>query len=340
VKQLNQLEARFNRLLAGSRAPRPTKRTQRRGPNVQLAPPGITSVNVPMETAYTVKQITRKGPITERAREYIGSVTFLPSSPTGQYQQFMMSPALLTNTRLQRIGANYQKYRFRKFDLTLQSSTTTSTNGLYVVGYNSNPDAELNTSTSVAQIFDLPGAQSSNVWRTTTTCGQVEDPNKWYNLDTDSREIMQTIQGYFAVALQTPPSMTGPLTFPVILDYECQFIGSALNSIAQGGAVFIFPAGEFSYNSITGNYTFSVASGETVTEPTLVDNQPYFISPVYGIPTGPSGAPELVTPQIIVPTTLGWLWYLTLEDYQNQVAVNADQTFFAPRTTLEAATGN
>jgi hypothetical protein len=342
---MKQLENRISKALASAGKQRrvqntPGAKSLKRG--AQRKPPQtsvITSVNIPVETAYTVSQNTNRQIHTERASEYIGTVTFLPTGTPGEFVQFMMSPLAWPNTRLARLAANYQKYRFRKICLKMQSSTTTAVNGLFVVGYNSNPDAELSIVNSIPFIYDLPGAQSTNFWRTVTSFAQIEDPNKWYNLDLDSSEIMQTTQGYFAVALQVPPNSTGAVTFPVILDYEVQLTGPALNPINTIG-VAVFPSGNFGYNSVTGNFTFVQDTGEP-SPPSLSSGQPYLLNPMYNVPTQ-DGQGNLLfeSPQIIVPTSLSWSWYQTLDAFKQASPLFVNSSFHAPRTTISPVVGN
>jgi hypothetical protein len=276
LKQLNQ-----SKLMAQILALTKPKRTVRRPVkrlNTQRKPRnnGITATNVPMEIAYKVQQNTVQRTHVESSREYIGNVTFLPDNVNSALV-FMMNPLAMPSTRLARIAANYQKYRFRSMALTMQSSTTTSTNGLYILGYQSNPDASFPPGQAIAYAFDLPGANSCNVWRTCTSRATIEDPNKWYNVDNDSAEIMSTTQGYFIVVLQTPPSTSGPVTFPVILDYTVEFKGTALNTL-NPNAPLMFPSGTFSSG---GSPTFTVDPDETISVPAMVAGTCYQINPAY-----------------------------------------------------------
>lgn len=318
-RERQTLNARFTKMSVRPRRknPRPTG--------------GITATAIPMEVAYTVRQPTSRKVHRETACEYIGDFVILPTSKQGQSTKFMMNPLTLPRTRLFNLARNYQKFRFTKMSLKVQSSTTTSTNGLYVVGYNSNPDSEYSLDTAIPAIFDLPGAQSANVWRTTTSVARIEDRNKWYNLDADSEEIMQTTQGYFAIAVQSPTSASGPLIMPVLLEYTVEFTGSAFNT-ENSSAPFIWPAGTWAYNSLTGNYTFTPAPGE-ITGPTIPSGASYIINPTYPVPG--EGEDNI---GVVQGTTASWTFFRNVEDLANNTPLNIKQTFETNRTTWSRVT--
>lgn len=324
VKQLSKLRrqeqtlsARFTKMSVGPKRRR----------NVNRSNGGITSTEIPMEVAYTVRQPSNRRVHRETACEYIGDFVILPTSTQGSSSKFMMNPLKMPRTRLYNLARNYQKFRFTKMSLKIQSSTTTSTNGLYVVGYNSNPDAEYSQATAIPAVFDLPGAQSANVWRTITSVARIEDRNKWYNLDDDSEEVMQTTQGYFAVVVQSPTSATGPLVMPVILEYSIEFSGSAFNT-ENSSAPFIWPAGNWGYNSVTGNYTFVPASGETA-GPIIPVGSSYLINPEYPVSVGD----DEDTIGVVMGTTASWTFFRTVEDLNNNTPLQVKRTFDTNRTT-------
>jgi hypothetical protein len=294
-------------------------------------------VNVPMEVAYSVKQITTPTIHRERAREYIGQVSLNPSDPVGTTVLFMMNPLTLAGTRLQRIASCYQKFRFRRLALTLQSSTTTSTNGLYVFGYCSNPDAEFTPASAVPFVYDLPGSDSCNVWRTCTSTALLRDGAKWFTLDADSREVINTTQGYFVIAMQVPPSSTGPVVFPVLLDYDIELTGSARGELNVSN-YSIFPAGSFAYNSVTGNFTFTAESGEPAL-PSLTNYTAYVVNPSWPVvvsdPTSVDDIPLNIG--VIVPTLASWNFYVTLDDAALNTPIALIHNFSVGRSTVQPA---
>lgn len=263
MKQLNQ---------------RPRKRAINRNVNMARSTMGIESVQIPMEVAYSVRQPYKSHTHTETAREYIGNFVISSSTPINSTIIFPMNPSTLAATRLARLAANYQKFRFRRLALTVQSSSTTAANGLYIVGYNANPDASIRAGYEVPSIMALPGSISTNVWRTVTSVARISDSNKWYNVDPDSAELMQTTQGYFAIVLQSVPSITGELVMPVMLDYSVEFTGPALN-IFNESPIVIVPVSVFNNNpSAVGYYNATPVAGE-IPMPSLSVGVPYRLSP-------------------------------------------------------------
>lgn len=322
-REKQTLNARFTKM---SVRPAPRRRVAR-------AAGGITATNIPMEVAYTVRQPSNRKVHRETACEYIGDFVILPTSKQGQSQKFMMNPLTLRNTRLFNIARNYQKFRFTKLSLKIQSSTTTSTNGLYVVGYNSNPDAEYNQDTAVASVFSLPGAQSANVWRTITSAARIEDRSKWYNLDDDSEESMQTTQGFFSVVVQSPTSATGPLVMPVLLEYTIELTGSSVLT-ENASAPFVWPAGTFTYNAVAATYSFTAAAGE-ITPPTIPDGTSYLINPAY--PIEAFSANDTIK---VVQLQGTWKFFRSVEDLNNNTPLAIGKTFDTGRTTWSRITSN
>lgn len=321
MKQLAKRERKLEKQMNALRVGRRRTNNSNRG--------AVTATQIPMEIAYTVRQPTTRRVHVETACEYIGDFVITPTSTQGDSVKFMLNPLTMSRTRLYNIARNYQKYRFRRAALKIQSSTTTSTNGLYVVGYNSNPDAEYTKETAVPAIFNLPGAQSANVWRTITSEAKLEDRNKWYNLDPDSEEIMMTTQGYFAVAVQSPVSTTGALIMPVLLEYTVEFTGSAYN-LDTAQTAFIWPSGTWAYNSVTGNFTFTPDAGETP-GPTISSGQAFIINPVYPINLG--GVEDIIG--VVKGTTASWVFYRDVEAFADGQALPVNTTFKSGRTTWQ-----
>lgn len=287
------------------------------------------ATSVPMEIAYTVKQTSRPNFHVERACEIIGQISISPTDSTGKSVKFMMNPLTMVGTRLQNLAKNYQKYRFKRISMKLQSSTTTSTNGLYVVGYNSNPDFEYAPATAVQAAFSLPGAQSANVWRTTDTMAKIEDKGKWYNVDADSDELMQTTQGMFVFVVQSPPTTTAPITFPVLLDYEIEFSGSAVNDLLQS-TPFLWPAGNFNFAG--GVFTFTQTAGEPA-PPNLPANTVYVINPEWPVSPGDVEADI----GVVLKTTNSFVFYRSLDDYNSGSALGITTSFTVMRTLFQQA---
>lgn len=322
-RNMQTLNARFTQL-AGSR--RPVRRNRvRRNQNRGY---GITATSIPMEYAYSVRQPMNNSIHTETACEYIGDFVIRPNSVNGEGVRFMMNPLTMFRTRLFNLARNYQKFRFTKLALKIQSSSTTSTNGLYVAGYCSNPDFEYAQNNAVAALFSLPGAQSTNVWRTIVIEARIQDRNKWYNLDEDSEEIMQTTQGFFGIAVQSPTSATAPIVMPILLDYSVQFTGNAFNDVSTGNRMLIWPSGNWGYNGATGNYTFTPDSGEPP-QPPYSNGIAYVVVPSY--PVEFSGVEAQIG--VVSGTTLSWRFFETVDDFLEGNAIQANASFRTERTT-------
>lgn len=317
-RNMQTLNSRFTKL-AGSRRPVRRRRNVNRGF-------GITATSIPMEYAYSVRQPTTTRVHTETACEYIGDFVIPIRTTVGEGVRFMMNPLTMFRTRLYNLARNYQKFRFTKLALKIQSSSTTSTNGLYVAGYCSNPDFEYSKENAVPAIFSLPGAQSTNVWRTIVVQANLQDKNKWYNLDEDSSEIMQTTQGYFAIAIQSPANSTANIVMPVLLDYTVQFSGNAFQSLNASNNIEIMPSGSF--NLTSGNFVFTADSGEPPV-PTITQGRGYIINPTYPVQA------NLVDTNIgvIFKTPSSFSFYQTVDEFITGRSLDIRESFTVERST-------
>jgi len=290
---------------------------------------GMTATEIPLEIAYTVRQTANPKTHVERASEYIGSFTISQTTPVGSLVTFMMNPATLAGTRIKSLANSYQKFRFRRMALKLQSSTTTAINGLYILGYNSNPDAEVNVADPVPAVYALPGAISTNVWRSAVCNAQLEDRNKWYNIDADSTELMNTTQGCFYVCVQSPTNSATPVSMPVLLDYEIEFRGNAVN-YNNTNAPFVWPAGQFTYNATNATFGFVASSGEPVL-PALAANAGYVINPSWEVTSGEDQAFVAVVKNSSAENT--YRFYESVEQYQTDSYLHVVGAFTVGRST-------
>jgi len=259
----------------------------------------------------------------------VGTFAISSTTPVGTAQQYLMNPLTLAGTRLQRLAQNYQKYRFRRLSMTVQSSASTSVGGLYVVGYNSNPDAELlGGFGSVQQVTSLPGATSANAWRTVTVAGRLEDRGAWYTLDPDSNEIMKTTQGYFAIVAQIPSTGTEPTQYAVWLDYEVELSGPAVNPVPQ--VLGLFPAGRWTRVANKNYATFVASSGEPPF-PTLAEGKSYSINPGW---TLEDFYGDEVMAVAIRHRAVGVSFYSSVENATSDTAIGIEDSFDTPRTVI------
>lgn len=278
-RNMMTLNSRFTQF-AGSKIRKQARKAKRGIPNRSSY--GITATQIPMEIAYSVRQPITNRIHTETACEYIGDFVIRTSAVNGEGVRFPMNPLLMFRTRLFNIARNYQKFRFTKLALKVQSSATTSSSGLYVAAYCANPDYEYQQTQAVASLFSLPGAQSTNIWRTIVVEANLQDKGKWYNIDDDSFEIMSTTQGFFGLAVQSPPDTSKPVVMPVLLEYTVQFSGNAYNNVNSGNSIFIFPAGNWTKSS-GGIWSFTAFAGEPAV-PTLTAGA-YIVNPTYPVTT-------------------------------------------------------
>lgn len=153
------------------------------------------------------------------------------------------------SSRVSNVSRSFQKYRFKSCVLRIQAGLPTTVGGLLVVGYCENPDYELDKENAARDIFALEGAQSKNLWTNIDSRANIRDRGKWYNIDLDSPEVMNTTQGQFYVCVQSAINVTGTMTIPIRLQYEIEFTGTAYQSETLGGAVTV-PATIFESTSV------------------------------------------------------------------------------------------
>jgi len=293
---------------------------------------GMTYTDVPVAQATTVRQNPSPKTHLETACEQIGQFSMSPTTVVGSSQTYSMNPLTLAGTRLNTLARNYQKYRFRKLAMTVQSSASTATGGLYVVGYNSNPDAELAAGyQAVQQVSALPGSISANAWRTVTVHARLEDPRKWYNLDADSDELMQVAQGYFAIVAQVPASSTGPTSYAVWLDYTVEFTGAAINQVPT--VVGLMPAFTATVDPPgTRTATLVAEPGEPPFPAALAIGVEYSINPPYQLTL--SDGTDALCNALFQPINGRFAFYKSVEDIQGNSPLAISATFSVPRTII------
>lgn len=290
---------------------------------------GYTITNVPVGQATTVRQPLSNKVHVERAREQVGIFAISPTTPVGTSQQYLLNPLTLSGTRLQRLAQNYQKFRFRKVSMTVQSSASTSVGGLYVVGYNSNPDAELNGGfASVQQVAALPGATSANAWRTVTVAGRLEDRGAWYTLDPDSDEIMKTTQGYFAIVAQIPSTGTGATQYAVWLDYEIEFTGASVNTVPE--VIGLWPSGNWVRDTNINYANFTSDSGEP-SPPATFNAKIYTLNPAWIITDQAGVDVNCLAFKVLAG---GYGFYTSVENASSDSRIALPNQFRTPRTII------
>jgi len=130
------------------------------------------------------------------------------------------------------MAASFGKFRFRRAQLTVGTNFASTVSGNFVIGYSENPDIQLASAGSADlanQVYNLDG-KSCPFWAPVRYPARFRDRSKWYNIDNDSDEVMNTTQGKFIVAIQQLPTASLPLTIPMLLDYEIEFTEPALQA--------------------------------------------------------------------------------------------------------------
>lgn len=169
--------------------------------------------------------------------EQVAQLVISADTKPGDTVVVPLSPILMGSSRVSNVCRSFQKYRFKSCVLRIQAGLPTTVGGLLVVGYCENPDYELDSNNAARDIFALEGAQSKNLWTNIDSRAYFRDKGKWYNIDLDSPEVMNTVQGQFYVCVQSAINVTGVMTIPIRLQYEIEFTGTAYQSESLGGAV-------------------------------------------------------------------------------------------------------
>jgi len=232
--------------------------------------PGMGGMGVPVNTAFIVQNragAMRSGPkgVCVSGKEIIGTFPFLTNDEfdnLGKFPtvSFNLNPLEFEGTRLQTLAKAFQKYRFtNKTKLTLQTQAPSIATGSYVVGYSENPDQDMGSGEdALRSISALDGASSGPIWVAQTIPARISDRSKWYNVDSDTAEVMMAIQGKFVVQQTSPVSIIGnseKLVAPVWLEWEVEFAGQAVQIVGgqADNTTFILPSGVFELAPNTNN---------------------------------------------------------------------------------------
>jgi len=295
--------------------------------------PRQANTQIPAAFATRVVQNSQNRTHTEAFREIVAPFSMSPTDLPGANITYNLNPATMIGTRLQKLAANYQQYRFKRLSLTMQSPAPSTASGLYAIGYTRNPDQEIGTGLNAIQtITAMPGAVTSSVWNTCTCHASLD--SQWYNVDADSQEVMKTTQGQFFACLVSPPTTTTPVAFAVWLDYVIEFRGSAIQKVAQFAG--LFPAGTWNRVGQTTAATF-VTNPNEPPFPTTALNVIYIVNPAWSVVDTNL---TLLTIRAMVKTTAvnnPWAFYQTVEGAQTGDAISIPTSFQTERTLLSVA---
>lgn len=219
----------------------------------------VSNINVPYQKAIQVQQTVTVNSTVIRAQELIGSIIIIPDS--GSIFSYPINPIdpTYSGTRLQQLAGSFQKYRFRKLHFRVMTNLPTTVGGTITTGYAENPEQSISSTYEDAQreIFALDGANISNLWVHNIVRCNIRDKKKWYNIDPDSTEAMQTTQGIVYLLPSGDINITNPVYVPVVLDYEIEFTGAAKQNIIDNSKNFYLG------NPYLMNFTASTVTGFT-----------------------------------------------------------------------------
>jgi hypothetical protein len=169
----------------------------------------------------------------------------------------------------------------------------------------------------------------------------ISDRSKWYNLDEDSEELMQTTQGQFLVVVQSAVTTTGAISMPVLLRYSIEMVGTAKLTIPTGVGALIFPAGTFAYVSST-VIGFTIDPAETVPLPSYTAGVAYGVQPAYQISWNASAGEQNATCLVIMPTSTTFNFYKSMEDFEDSTTISCGVSTFSQKVgrTIWAPLGN
>lgn len=285
------------------------------------------SYNVPLTAVTQIRQSSNPVNVMKiSGTDRIGGVTFGPTTPLNRAIQFKMSPAHLGGTRINSLSKSFQLYRFTNMKLTVFSNLPSTSGGGYTVGYCENPDQSFTSGPGLgSQIFALTDAVIGNMFVPTTSKARINDKSKWYRIDEDSSEVMNTTQGSFVLSVDSLTAITTPLTVPVMLEYSIEFKGSAIQNELQSGQPFIFPACSGSASGIV--VSMNPLPGEPSLVP-MVSGSPYLINPGLTI----DGASVEFMSYI---DNSGFRLYESYDAWKQDSALSITTNFDTPRTTIQ-----
>jgi hypothetical protein len=238
--------------------------------------------NIPLQMAYTKQQTSSTRPITVSFSDMLDGVVVGPTTAAGTTWQYPLNPLKLAGTRMQAYAALYGKFRFKRMRLCVGVNAPTTISGNYMAGYFNNPDFDIPSGPQASRVvYAQPNTVNKPWWQRGDIDARLVDAGKWYNIDADSSEIMQTTQGKFVIVNVSPPSTTSSTTIPIFVDYTIEFSEPAINAPASTGPAALFPAGTFTQTLVGGVYTFVPATGETVSLPTFVPGSGYAVFPPF-----------------------------------------------------------
>lgn len=312
--------------------PRPKQQKQQRTQQPRRAANRDMQINIPFTAVTQIHQSAKlNATSTFSGTDRIGGITFGPATPLGVPVIFKMSPPDLPNTRLATMARNFQLFRFKKLVLTVFSNLPSTSGGSFTAAYTENPDQAFTNGTALSsQVFSLPGAVAGNMFVPTKMSAAINDRAKWYRIDEDTEEVMNSTQGMFVISVDSLTAITTAITVPVFLEYVVEFKGSALQKADVSGAPFIFGAQNVSTNANPLQFSLVVIPGEPLSSP--APGVPHLINP--GFQVGEENV------EVLLQASINTYQFYTSEEAfrESKPLTNYGITFpfQTPRTTLQS----
>lgn len=205
---------------------------------------GVT--NIPVTSAYTIRNNQPTRIHVEKGKEYIGVLTIGPSTPSGTKHIIDINPIWLTGTRIENLCRSFGRYRFRSLRLNIASNFSTNVSGSLICGYMINADQKLANYPSIFnQVFTSANGVSKSLWTPITVDARLDDGHKWYYIDDDSEEIQNIQQGKFVIVVQSPVDVVKDVQIPLLLEYVIELRDPTNQSIREQSDTFDFPKASY-----------------------------------------------------------------------------------------------
>jgi len=202
---------------------------QRKAARKDKGTSNLRMTQVPKQVAMTIQNTTRQTTVRFCRTELIAKLSYDINS-TGVMQEVPLNPVdpFWSQLQLGQMARLYGKFRFKSIRLTSANTAGTAVGGAMTMCYFENPDQRLTTADA---LISNDGAVMGPLWQPTPVVAKIVDRGKWYNIDPDSEEVMQTTQGKFVFGCVIAPTAENSVTVPIIADYEVEFAEPTLQSV-------------------------------------------------------------------------------------------------------------
>lgn len=285
----------------------------------------MKTTNIPVLQAMTMVQTSKNLPVRLVRSEIVGSVTFLPGAPSGPTSVFPLNPLSYPNSNLAAMAKNFNKYRFNSAILSTFTSQGSSVGGGITVAFSENPSYSVDINNGTAEVFALEGAQQAGLWTNLRVNAKFpkETRKMYYYVDPLDREPNTTFQGVFFANQSTPSTATTPITIPIYLSYDVEFIENAQS--ATGIVPLVWPQTKITARTGAA-VTIAVVASEVLALPSFAAGKYYSFDPQFEVAqvdlTGGADDPVFVrVTGISYVSGSAFLLYKSKADYQNGSAI-------------------